>query len=94
MGQRRRAAATRRLTFETLQSRELLAGIVPALASRPGAPATLFLDFDGNFERQWGSFSSVSSPAYDTDGNASSFGSAEQAAMRPQFLPRRASRAR
>lgn len=82
MGQHIRAAATRRLTFETLQSRELLAGIVPALASRPGAPASLFLDFDGNFERQWGSFNNVSSPAYDTDGNATSFSAAEQAAMR------------
>ena len=54
---------------------------VPVLSSNPTAAAKLFLDFDGNYEATWGTWSNVSTPAYDTDGNAASFSSGEQAAM-------------
>src|SRR5262245_44009865 len=55
---------------------------VPQLNSRPGAKATLFLDFNGNKELRWGSESNVVTPAYDTDGNYGSFSAAELAAIR------------
>jgi hypothetical protein len=55
---------------------------VPQLSSRPGAQATLYLDFDGHRESRWGSYTSVVTPAYDTDGNYGSFSAAEAAAIR------------
>ena len=42
---------------------------VPQLSSRPGAAATLYLDFDGHVESSWGGYTSVVSSAYDQDGN-------------------------
>src|SRR5262245_28129109 len=63
--------------LEVLEDRLLLSSSVPALSSLPGAPATLFLDFDGHYEAEWVGYSSVSTPAYDIDGNASSFSAAE-----------------
>src|SRR4029078_7448346 len=77
----------RTLHVEHLEGRLLLASTitpsgVPQLSSRPGAPATLCLDFDGSVERQWGSHASVVAPPYDTDGNKASFSAAEVAAMR------------
>ncbi len=77
----------RLLRVEQLESRNLMAASitplgVPALSSRPGAPATLYLDFDGNVEKQWGSHANVVTPPYDTDGNKSSFSAAEVAAIR------------
>ena len=63
---------------ELLESRLLLNGDpVPALSSLPGAPATLYLDFDGHFEAAWGNRTNVSTPAYNIDGNASTFSDAE-----------------
>lgn len=56
-----------------------LAGIssVPALESLAGAPHTLYLDFDGNFEPTWATdgftFSNVQTAAFDTDGDPASF---------------------
>ncbi|HEX8203431.1 MAG TPA: pre-peptidase C-terminal domain-containing protein, partial [Isosphaeraceae bacterium] len=46
---------------------------VPALNSLPGAVAALYLDFDGFFESAWGSYRNISTPAFDQDGDASSF---------------------
>ncbi len=63
--------------FEWCEPRRVLSLTVPALSSLPGAPATIYLDFDGNFESQWGSYQNVSTPAYDTDGNPSDFSSQE-----------------
>jgi hypothetical protein len=77
--------AARRLKFESLETRELMAVAppsVPLLSSRPGAAASLYLDFNGHVERQWGSHANVTTPAYDTDGNSASFSTAEQAAIR------------
>lgn len=42
----------RRLDFQALESRHLMAGI-PALSSLPGAARTIFLDFDGDFQSVW-----------------------------------------
>lgn len=54
-------------------------GGTPVLNSNLGAAATLFLDFDGHFEATWGSYSNITTPAFDLDGNASSFSLSEQA---------------
>lgn len=55
---------------------------VPALNSLPGARATLYLDFDGHFESKWGSYSNASTPAFDQDGDTSTFSDGELAAIR------------
>jgi hypothetical protein len=72
----------RRILFEPLEDRSLLTLVVPQLSSRPGAPATLYLDFDGDTQSQWGGHSNVVTPPYDIDGNKTSFSAAETAAIR------------
>ena len=52
---------------------------LPALHSNPGASATLFLDFDGHFEPVWGSYTDVTTPVYDVDGDATTFSDTELA---------------
>lgn len=54
---------------------------IPILNSLLGAAQSLYLDFDGHFEASWGSYSNIATPAYDTDGNASSFSATETANM-------------
>jgi hypothetical protein len=77
----------RPLQVEWLESRLMMAVStsslgVPQLSSRPGAPATLYLDFDGNVEQRWGSRTNVVTPTFDTDNNKASFSAAEVAAIR------------
>jgi hypothetical protein len=65
---------------------------LPALHSNSGAPATLYLDFDGHFESQFGGtrifgiqfggYSNVRTPVFDLDGDASTFSDGELAAIR------------
>ncbi len=43
---------------------------IPILSSRPGAAHTIYLDFDGNFDSVWGSYSNITTPEYDIDGQA------------------------
>jgi hypothetical protein len=50
---------------------------LPLLSSRPSATAKLFLDFDGHFQASWGSWSNVTTPAYDRDGDPTSFSASE-----------------
>src|SRR5437016_423466 len=45
----------------------------PQLSSRPGAAVKLYLDFTGAAPTQWGSFSVPTTPAYDTDGDNTTF---------------------
>lgn len=45
------------------------------------AGATLFLDFDGTYLSTWGQYSNITVPAFDTDGDPSSFSSSEHAIM-------------
>nr|MCU0981911.1 hypothetical protein [Pirellulaceae bacterium] len=45
--------------------------------SKPAAAAKLFLDFDGAPAQDWDSYSIPATPAYDQDGNPSSFSGAE-----------------
>src|SRR5205809_5503144 len=67
-----------RPSLEPLEGRLLMAGLdVPQLSSRPGAAATIYLDFDGHFESSWKTFSNVTTPAYDRDGDPTSFSASE-----------------
>jgi hypothetical protein len=62
---------------------------LPLLDSNPGAPVTLYLDFNGNFESDWWQgrpgderhYANVSTPIFDTDGNTATFGPDERAAI-------------
>lgn len=57
---------------------------VPALNSRPGAPYTIFLDFDGfNYPGNWGGtgLAPGAQPAYDNVAPTGSFNATEQANM-------------
>jgi len=51
----------------------------PALNSRPGAFAKLFLDFDGDFTASWGSSSPGTTPPYSIDGDTANFSPQELA---------------
>ncbi len=54
---------------------------IPALNSLLGAAASVYLDFDGNYEPSWGSYGSVTTPVYDRDGDPSSFSDSELSAI-------------
>src|SRR5258706_4062552 len=58
---------------------------VPVLNSRPGATAKLYLDFDGDTTSTWGSYAPGTTPAYDTDGDPTTFSDAELASIRQIF---------
>lgn len=53
----------------------------PVRNSNPGAPISLYLDFDGHFEPVWGAYSNVTTPVYDIDGDATTFNDTELARM-------------
>lgn len=50
---------------------------IPELNSLASADATLYLDFDGHFEEEWGSFRNVRTPAFDLDGDPLTFTQSE-----------------
>lgn len=54
---------------------------LPQLHSLQGAQWTLHLDFDGNLTPVWGSRTNVVTPAYDQDGDASTFSDGELASI-------------
>jgi hypothetical protein len=55
---------------------------VPAHNSLPGASASLYLDFDGHYQQDWGGYHNLSTPVFDLDGNPASFSAAEEAAIK------------
>src|SRR6476659_1610060 len=74
----RRSLYQFRPRVEPLEGRLLMAGLdVPQLSSRPGAAATIYLDFDGHFESSWKSFANITSPAYSRDSDPASFNTQE-----------------
>src|SRR5688572_1529069 len=89
-----RTRAARPYTCETLEARRMLAFAVPAMSSLPGAPFTLYLDFDGDPATFWsnrigntyfvrgpaGANDPV--PAFDWDGNQNNLTASEDAALR------------
>ena len=54
---------------------------VPALSSLPGAPASLYLNFLGDSTPSYGEYSNIITPAYDQDGDPTTFSDAELAAI-------------
>jgi len=54
---------------------------LPLLSSNPDAEVKLYLDFDGHFEADWGSFDDISSPAFSLDGDYNTFNTAEMNAI-------------
>lgn len=50
---------------------------IPILHSLPGAAASIYLDFDGHFEPIWGSYSNISTPVFDIDGDPTTFSDLE-----------------
>src|SRR5215831_8994440 len=50
---------------------------VPQLSSLPGAKASIYLNFTGDFTASWGSFSNITTPAYDIDGDPTTFSQTE-----------------
>ncbi len=51
--------------------------VVPAYHSNLGASVSVYLDFDGHYEANWGWFTNITTPAFDTDGNSASFSAGE-----------------
>ncbi len=76
----------RRLMIECLEQRVVfnvdIATGVPALHGNPGAAASLYLDFNGHFEPVWGTYNNVTTPAYDIDGDATTFNDRELSNIR------------
>lgn len=54
---------------------------IPALNSLSGAAASLYLDFDGHFDAVWGSYSNVTTPVFDQDGDLTTFSDGELATI-------------
>src|SRR5262249_25565354 len=67
--------------LERLEDRLVLSNnpnlIVPVYNSLPGAKATLYLDFNGDFTLSWGGYLNIDTPAYDTDGDPNTFSATE-----------------
>ena len=55
--------------------------LIPALSSLPGAAATLYLGFLGHFDASWGSYSNITTPVFDQDGDATTFSDGELATI-------------
>lgn len=58
------------------------AASVPGYSSLPGAAASIYLDFDGFTESSWGDYRPGTTPAFDTNGDPSSFSVSELNAIR------------
>ena len=76
----------RRLQAERLEDRRLLSlsplDSIPVLNSNSSASASLYLDFNGHFESVWGSYTNVTTPVYDVDGDRTTFSDLELANIR------------
>jgi fibronectin type 3 domain-containing protein len=48
-------------------------GAVPQLSSLPGAKCSIYLNFTGDFTAHWGGYSNINTPAYDIDGDPTTF---------------------
>ena len=68
-----------------LEARVLLSGAsdsVPLLHSHSGAPASIYLDFDGDTTARWLRFRPGTTIAYDRDGDPGEFNANELSAIR------------
>lgn len=67
--------------MDRLESRVLLSLTVPAFDSKPGAKATLYLDFDGDTTATWDTYHPGTTPAFTMDADATSFSNSELSAI-------------
>jgi hypothetical protein len=51
--------------------------VPPPLNSLPGAPATIYLDFNGHFDATWGSATNVDTPPFSLDSTLNTYSAAE-----------------
>ena len=58
---------------------------IPKLNSFPGAAATIYLDFNGHLEADWGGIQNVLSQVFDLDGDVATFSQSELDTMREIF---------
>src|SRR5262245_37305331 len=65
-----------------LDKRTVVLPTAPAYSSNPGAPATLYLDFNGHIEASWGSYSNIVTPVYSADADTTTFASYELATIK------------
>ena len=76
-GKPRRKLHPRLFICEPIESRLFLSNspltAIPALASDPGAPCTIYLDFHGETAQSWGGMTVPATPAYDLDGDPTTF---------------------
>lgn len=84
------STTTSKLTTKMLDQRtsDQLMGL-PFLDSLPGAPVTLYLDFNGHSENWWyyndsgvRQYRNAFTPVFDTDGNTSAYSASEQSLIR------------
>jgi hypothetical protein len=66
------------------QSYSALAAL-PVLNSHLGAPATVYLNFLGDFTPAWGRHANITTPVFDLDGDATTFSSSELVAIERIF---------
>ena len=55
---------------------------IPALNSLAGATASLYLDFNGHFDSVWGAHRNITTPAFDQDGDVTTFSDGELTTIR------------
>ena len=61
---------------------------MPQLSQPAGHSRNVLFDFDGHVEASWGSFSNISTPAYDRDGDPTAFSTTELASINQNLGPR------
>ncbi|HEX3656260.1 MAG TPA: hypothetical protein VHV55_10655, partial [Pirellulales bacterium] len=66
----------------TIQDNTNSLSALPALSSLPGAPATLYLNFGGDTVNSWGAESPGVVPAYDQDGDPTTFNDTDLASIK------------
>ncbi|HEX8916373.1 MAG TPA: fibronectin type III domain-containing protein, partial [Humisphaera sp.] len=69
-------------TTGTVAAAPVPVSAVPAYDSLPSASKRIYLDFNGASGGSWGSFTVTTTPAYDTDGDATTFSDTEQSNIR------------
>lgn len=69
--------------FERLEEKSMMAALtaLPSLSSLPGAAASLYLDFNGHFEAQWGPYQNITTPVFTLDADLTTFSDSELAAI-------------
>jgi hypothetical protein len=66
-----------RPSLESLESRLVPTLSVPVYNSLLGAKATLYLNFAGDFTASWGSYSNITTPGYNIDGDPTTYSATE-----------------